>query len=422
VPTPRPTLLRTERHGTLALYDAWHVQRVRAVVDDVVADWSARGLLPARRDARIVLKPNLNNDLPGLTGNATDLRVLDALLRSLAARGYTQLTVADGSNVGVHRRGIDVARRLRVDRLAAVHGARFVDLNRDEGRPMPLCDGAPRVAATFLDADVRISVPTLKTHAEAGLSCALKNLVGTCVGEDKRLMHRALAANIVALAEAVGPHLVLVDALVGMQGNGPGDGDPVRLDCILAGEDPFAVDLLAARITGLAPARTPVLVAAREAGRTPETLASSIEAAFPHMVRVTPPPPRRWLARMADHPALRPLKIAARPVTDRGPVARAARAAGVLQDVYDVRDDTLRLVARTDRDCATCRVCEAVCPTAVPLDAIGLGEGHAGCIGCLQCWWACPRDALGLEGDAGAIGPQAARWKSRISRSCAAER
>lgn len=419
MPTPRPTLLRTEGHGTLALHDAWHVQRVRAVVAHVVDDWRARGCLPDRPAARIVVKPNLNNDLPGLTGNATDLRVLDALLRALTARGYTDLIVADGSNVGVHRRGIDVARRLRVDRLAALHGARFVDLNRDAGRLVRLHEGAPRVAATFLDADVRISVPTLKTHAEAGLSCALKNLVGVVVGEDKRLMHRALAANIVALADAVGPHLVLVDALVGMQGNGPGDGDPARLDSILAGESPFAVDLLAARITGLDPERTPVLVAARDAGHVPDGLLEAVRTTFPRTTAVTPAPTRRWLARAADHPALRRLKVAVRPVTDLGPVARAARAVGMLQDVYDRRDDTLRLVGRVDRDCGTCRACEAVCPTGLPLEAIGPGDADAGCIGCLQCWWACPRDALVLDGEAGAVAAQAARWRTRVARTCA---
>ena len=54
--------------------------------------------LGADRDARIVVKPNLNNDLVALTGNCVDLRVLEALFVGLRRRGYRDLTVADGSN------------------------------------------------------------------------------------------------------------------------------------------------------------------------------------------------------------------------------------------------------------------------------------------------------------------------------------
>ena len=117
------------------------------------------------------------------------------------------------------------------------------------------------------------------------------------------------------------------------------------------------------------------------------------------------------MARLADHAALRRVKLAARPLTDRPKVARAARAMGAVQDVYDPHDDTLRVVARLDRGCDTCRTCEAVCPTGVPLHAIGLQPADAACIGCLQCWWACPKDAIVVEGDPGAVGPHAARWR-----------
>ena len=61
------------------MYRAWHVDEVRSAVAAIVRRWE--DVLPACRDARIVLKPNLNNDLIALTGNSTDPRVLDALPR-----------------------------------------------------------------------------------------------------------------------------------------------------------------------------------------------------------------------------------------------------------------------------------------------------------------------------------------------------
>ena len=138
----------------------------------------------------VVIKPNLNNDLHALTGNSTDLRVICALIEALLDDGRRDLVVADGPNVGVERRGIDVFRRLRVANLGNRYPVRLVDLNRDEGVFVELPDGRPRVARTWLEAPIRISVPTLKTHAEMGLSCAMKNHVGTVVAQDKRLVHR----------------------------------------------------------------------------------------------------------------------------------------------------------------------------------------------------------------------------------------
>ena len=393
---------------------------MRRVVRAVVARWA--DVLPERHDATIVLKPNLNNDLVALTGNCTDPRVLDALLGELGARGYTNLVVADGSNVGVARRGIDTFRRLRVDALAERHGARTVDLNRDAGVPVELVAGVrPTVARTVVDAALHVGVPTLKTHVEAGLSCALKNQVGICVGEHKRAMHHDLGATIHALARQVRPGRILVDALVAMEGNGPGDGDPVRLDALIDGDDPWLVDLVAARIAGIDPRSVAPLAAAFADGTVDAELQAQVEAAFPVLVPVRRPPPRPLLARLADARALRPLKVAARPLTDRPEVARAAYALGVLQDVYELEDDTLRLVGRDSAACEGCAApCTGVCPTGLPLEAIGTRTELPDCTQCLQCWWACPRDALRVEGEPRAMARQLARYRAQVAALCAA--
>jgi uncharacterized protein (DUF362 family) len=40
-------------------------------------------LLPESKDAKILLKPNLNSNMNALTGNTTDLRILSALIQFL---------------------------------------------------------------------------------------------------------------------------------------------------------------------------------------------------------------------------------------------------------------------------------------------------------------------------------------------------
>jgi uncharacterized protein (DUF362 family)/ferredoxin len=386
---------------TVAIVEAWTRAEIASGVRTVLDAFD----LPDDRHARVVLKPNLNNDLTALSGNSTDLRVLAALCEALDERGYRDLTIADGSNVGVARRGIDVFRRLRIDRIAARHGARLVDLNRDAVVVRAELD----VARTIAEAELLVSVPTVKTHAEVGLSCAMKNWVGIVAGEGKRAVHRSLAQNIVELVRALPPHLVITDGVVGMEGNGPGDGDPFRLGRIVASDSAVLNDLVVARLIGLDWASVPYLREAFAAGDFDLATALAIRA-LPIVRSVRAAPARPRAASIADR--FPRLKRALRPITDQPAVLAGAKGLGLVQDVYDPEDDTVVAVHRNASACGDCRRCEDVCPDGLPLDRIGVQD----CSGCLYCWWSCPKDALTLDGDLGFLARHAERYKSAIER------
>lgn len=387
---------------------AWTASEVRKGVEELLTVFEDR--LPAR-DALVLIKPNLNNDLVALVGNSTDLRVLAALIEGLLNRGYHDLVVADGSNVGVHRRGIDTMKRLRVDRLAERYGVELLDLNQDQGVPIPLNGGGrPRVAKSVLDADFLITVPKVKTHAEAGLSCALKNQVGVCVGQDKREMHRDLGRNIVALNRALLPDLVLVDGLIGMEGNGPGDGEPFRLGVLAMCDDPFLNDLAVCRLVGMPWERVPYLVHAFEQGVLSGEHQAQVES-VQQRHRIRQAPVRSRLAELSEARSLNWLKLAMRPLIDSTPVIlRAAYKLGVVQDVYSLEDDLVLGIRREREDCGDCVRCEEVCPTWLPAEAIGVRTGPEDCIGCLYCWWVCPDGVIELEGEVGHLQRQVDRY------------
>ena len=111
----------TTSHGTSQWATAW----TRSEINDQLYRLlnHIKEELPTEPSARIVIKPNLNNDLNGLTGNSVDLRVLDAIVRQLKGFGYHNLCIADGPNVGIERRGIDVFKRLGVRALCTHHVA-----------------------------------------------------------------------------------------------------------------------------------------------------------------------------------------------------------------------------------------------------------------------------------------------------------
>ncbi len=397
--------------GRVGVGHAWTAAEVRAVVEAAFEQLDPQ--LP-RPGTAVVIKPNLNNDLPALVGNCSDLRVLQALLEVLRDRGHADITVADGSNVGMERREIDTFGRLRVDRLARRFGARTLDLNRTEGRDVALETGTTSVAREILDAPFLVAVPKLKTHAEAGLSMATKLWMGAVVAQRKRDVHVDLLRNLPTLAAAIHPHLILLDALVGMEGNGPGDGLPFRMETLVAATNPWLLDLATARLAGFPWHSLCYLVHARDAGRFPPDLPDRVSQRIPVRRPIQPAPPRSMLAPLSEHRLLRPLKLAIRPVVDHPVVSRTAYSLGVIQDRYVRADDAVTGFVRRDDPCTECGRCAEVCPDAVPWEDIGTTERGQGCLGCLYCHWICPTRAIELQGDAAYMQAHLDRYKTLV--------
>jgi len=399
--------------GRVGLGHCWTAAEVRREVEAV---FEAFGPALPPPEAAVLIKPNLNNDVPALMGNSTDLRVLRALLELLADRGHRDLTIADGANVGMERREIDGFARLRVDRLARRHGARLIDINRSEGREVSLETGPTQIGKDVLDAPFLIAVPKLKTHAEAGLSMTTKLWVGSVVAQHKRDVHVDLLRNIAALGSIVRPHLVLMDLLVGMEGRGPGDGTPFRMDGVAASLDPWLLDLVVARLAGYRWDALEYLVHGRDLGYFPPDMPDRVERIVPVRRPIEPAPPRGLLAPLSEHRLLQPLKMLVRPMVDHPFVSRTAYALGVIQDRYQRQEDEVRGFERIDDGCTECGRCSDVCPDGIPWQDIGAAERGEGCLGCLYCYWICPTRAIELQGEQGYLEDQIDRYKSMIEQ------
>ena len=204
--------------------------------------------LPNSKNALILLKPNLNNDLIALTGNSTDLRIIVAVIRALKKREYNNIIVADSPNCGVSNYGIDVIQRLKINKIAELFNIKAVDLNKIEYKIVKLNNKQVKVPKICLTAQFIINLPKIKTHIQAGLSIASKNLVGCFKDLDKRKIHINLHKNIVKINEIIKPDLHIVDGLYAMAGDGPADGIPTRLDLIISGKNPFLIDAYCSRL------------------------------------------------------------------------------------------------------------------------------------------------------------------------------
>lgn len=237
-----------------------------ASYDADLADVVLRGLAffaPDARGRRVVLKPNYVEFDPHGAIN-THPRMVEAAVLAFLRLGAAEVTVAEGAG---HRR--DTEYLLGASGLDAVlreRRVRFVDLNIDRVAEVKLSTaftalGRLWLPRTVLDADLFVSMPKLKLHHWAGVTLSMKNLFGIVPGAiygwPKNVLHQAgIPGSIVDINAALEmPRLAIVDGIVGMEGNGPIQGEARAAGVIVIGEDFPAVDATAARLMGVEPER-----------------------------------------------------------------------------------------------------------------------------------------------------------------------
>ncbi len=126
--------------------------------------------------------------------------------------------------------------------------------------------------------DAIIDLCKLKTHGMMGLTCAVKNFFGTIPGTRKPEFHyrypRAeyFADMLVDLYEYSRPSLCICDAVIGMEGNGPTQGTPRKIGCLLAARNGHLLDAVAAGLIGFGIRDVPTLQAAEARGLLPESM------------------------------------------------------------------------------------------------------------------------------------------------------
>lgn len=108
-----------------------------------------------------------------------------------------------------------------------------------------------------------------------GMTGAVKNIFGIIPGLKKPGYHAKLhdtgcfADMLLDLAAYAVPRLSIMDAVLAMEGNGPGGGEPRQVGLLLASANPLALDVIAGEIIGLPRDNNPILLAAEKRGLRP---------------------------------------------------------------------------------------------------------------------------------------------------------
>ena len=187
------------------------------------------------------------------------------------------------------------------------------------------------------------------------------------------------------------------------------------LDLLAVGRDPMEVDLVVSGILGFHLSEIPYLVYGLERGWL---LAKDDMHAVPgwDMEPLVKAPPMPLAARAASSRILYPLKVLARPITDKHRVATLFKRIGVIQDVY-LKEPCRAVPVRASKDlCTKCMECVRACPERLSWDEVGSGRSEA-CLRCMYCVWSCPTGAMDLAGDLGMLARTVERYAPVSRRS-----
>jgi uncharacterized protein (DUF362 family) len=214
------------------------------------------------RGKTVLLKPNfVEPDSRGVIN--THPALVGAARESFLRLGARSVVVGEGA--GHERDSEAIVETIRLRDYLGPLLETFVDLNVDDVRRVPTQTRATRlkelyIPETVLQADFVVSMPKLKTHHWAGVTLSLKNMFGivpgSCYGWPKNALHWAgLTRSILDINSTVRPDFAIVDGIVGMEGNGPIQGEAKTSGVVVLGDDPVAVDATCARVMDLVPER-----------------------------------------------------------------------------------------------------------------------------------------------------------------------
>jgi len=195
---------------------------------------------------RILIKPNLVSATKQLASTHVD--AVRAVLGFLRRQGVGHVVIAENTAEGSTRDGY---RNFGYLPLMNEYDVELVDLAEEEWIDATIYNDDDELlpitlSRRIVESEFRISVNPIKTHNCVMVTLAIKNLAIGALKE-RTTFHQgypAMNRSLYRLAQMTAPHLSVLDGFVGMEGDGPGSGDPVDLRVAIAGADPVATDTI----------------------------------------------------------------------------------------------------------------------------------------------------------------------------------
>lgn len=223
---------------------------------------------PDPRGKKILVKPNILSDDDPRRAVTTHPVVVEAVIRYLKSRG-AEVLVGDSPTFDTKS---FTGNRSGIRQVTESCGAQWVRFN-DAGVTKKVGNTTVKVSSVYDEVDYVINLPKFKNHELMYFTGAIKNIFGLVPGFAKVFQHtrfpdrKKLAEFFVDLEETLRPAFHIMDGIVAMEGPGPGNGIPRKVNVLLASQNPLALDITASRIAGYDPTIIPTNRIALERGK-----------------------------------------------------------------------------------------------------------------------------------------------------------
>lgn len=355
--------------------DKYELSEIKPVIRQIIEDNGGFEQL-FRKGKRTVIKPNLVMKKTPDEAATTHPAVIEAIIELI--KPYTDdITIAEcpgGPNTEPLLNGI-----YKATGMTEVAGRQNVRLSTDmTPETVEIPDGAAckrlQVLKTIADADVFINVGKLKGHSLTFMTGTAKNLYGLVPGLQKVENHARFpkiedfARFVCDLNRACPPTLSFMDAVVGMEGNGPTGGSPRKIGAILGGVNTFDIDSVACALINYDVSEAPILSAAQSLGLCSENVETV--GANPDSLMVPD-------FKKPDSNRFNPLKIL--------PNLFGGRVNRLLEPRPKINK----------KKCIGCGECMRLCPQkTITVKSRKAKINRSGCIKCYCCQELCPQKAV----------------------------
>ena len=224
---------------------------IEAAVRAAVAEVGGMGAFVKKGD-RVAVKPNLSFASPTERAATTNPETLKAVMKLCVEAGAKQVLVIDhplqhASIIGAKS---EVAQVVKDTKNATLILPTTEDLYEETPIPKGKAMKSTAVMKILKEIDVLINLPVAKNHSATFVSLGIKGNLGLVY--DRIAYHNCsdFIQSLADLATIIKADLTIVDAVRALTTRGPqGPGKVVKLDTIVAGTDPVAVDSYATELT-----------------------------------------------------------------------------------------------------------------------------------------------------------------------------
>ncbi|WP_295155876.1 DUF362 domain-containing protein [uncultured Brachyspira sp.] len=205
-----------------------------------------------KENDKVLLKPNLLAAETADRSVTTHPVVFEAVVSILQEKNAL---VSYGDSPGIGK-GSSVALKAGIDEVANRMNVKYADFEEPIGVSYEkgIQEKSFTISKPIQEADVIISLPKLKSHALTTMTGAVKNQFGCIPGFRKAEYHLKLpdfedfSTMLLDLNKLINPKLYIMDAVLAMEGNGPRNGTPKKVNALIVSADAVALDYAASQI------------------------------------------------------------------------------------------------------------------------------------------------------------------------------